>query len=114
MCTTAVIKNEDELKYCHCIDKEMLNNIFKSKKGSVRKNRFEFINLFNEDVIIRIIKVCGYILSSLDKNKITYNVAKEAVMSNGYNIKYVPIELRTEEIINLALNNNPDASKYLK
>lgn len=114
MCKLVVNQNYSYLNYCYCIDKEMLFNIFKSKymKETPKKERFDFIIGYDEAALIRIIKVDTRLLRTLPENKQTDNLIKEILKQDGYALQYVISP--TQEHFDIALQNQPNAIKYVK
>lgn len=113
MCKTVVKYNYDLLKYCFCINKELLNNIFKSRDPNIpRKDRFNFIRYYNEDVLIRILKADSSLLRVLSEKEQTDKLVIETLESDGYGLQYV-LE-PTQEQIDIAVKNQPKAIKYIK
>src|SRR5277367_3666628 len=72
------------LKYCYCIDMDMLNRIFKSMPNVPKKARFGFINNFDEDALIRLVKIDGRLMANLKKSNMTDKVIRAALESEGY------------------------------
>jgi hypothetical protein len=92
----------------------MLISIFKSEynKNIPKKDRFNFIRYFNEDALIRILKVKSDLLRILSVDKQTDALIKEVLRSNGYALQYVinPTKIQIE----IALLQQPKAIKYVK
>lgn len=112
MCKRVVKSDYQYLDKCYCIDKEMLSNIFKSMKNIQKKDRFNFIISYNEDALIRIIKVDTCLLRTLPQIKQTDKLIKEILNHDGYALQYVISP--TQEDIDIALLNQPNAIKYVK
>lgn len=114
MCKKAIEYDFTLLEYCHHINNDMIKYIFKleSRIHLPKKVRFDFINGFNEDALIRLIKVDGILMTNLDEEKLTDKLIRAALASNGYNLQYV--HKQTQEYIDIALNNQPNAKKYIK
>jgi len=89
MCASSVMINIDNLQYCHCITHKLLNYIFESKKSTETKDRFRFINYFEEDSIIRILKVRPELLEIIYNHNKTRNIILAAIMTNGNALSYV-------------------------
>jgi acyl carrier protein len=102
------------LECCYCIDLSVLNSIFKSKSNThiPKKERFNFIINFNEDALIRILKVRSNLLSILPLDKQTDKLIKEVLQSDGYALQYVINP--SKEHIEIALDQQPKAIKYVK
>lgn len=114
MCKKCVSYKESLLEYCCCIDNEILNSIFKSEKNKNRpkKDRFNFICYFDEDALIRILKVKIDLLRLLSTNQQTDRLVREVLQYNGYALQYVINP--TKEHIEIALLQQPNAIKYVK
>jgi hypothetical protein len=114
MCKICVEYDKQSLKYCYFIDNEILTSIFKSEcnKNNPRKDRFNFIGHFNEDALIRILKVKIDLLGILSVDKQTDRLVREILQSNGYALQYVINP--TKENIDIALLQEPKAIKYVK
>jgi hypothetical protein len=118
MCVTAVRYNMLLLQYCRYMNDDMLTEISKSmeysktnKKNIVpKKDRFTFINGFNEDVLIKLVKIRPSLIRNLSKNNLTDTIIREALAQNGYLLQY--IEDKKPEYIEIALKNQPNAIKY--
>ena len=112
MCKKATMMNVKLIKYCKYIDYDMIENVHKQFKNDPKKNRYDFINDFSENVLIKIIKANPNLLRVLDKNKKTDKIIRTALENNGYSIQYV--ENQTDEYKKIALDNQPNAKKYFK
>jgi len=114
MCRMCVEYDKSLLEYCYCIDKEMLMYIFKAEynKQIPKKNRFNFIQYFNEDALIRILKIKSDLLCILSINKQTDRLIKEVLQSDGYALQHIINP--TKEHIEIALFQQPKAIKYVK
>lgn len=112
MCESAITYDHRLLEHCYKIDANTLKKIFNKMVGTPKKTRFNFINEFDEDTIIRLIKIDERLIAHLDRKKMTDGLIRVALAFNGYNLQYV--EDQTQEYINIALNNQPKAEKYIK
>ncbi|AGC02354.1 hypothetical protein H012_gp095 [Acanthamoeba polyphaga moumouvirus] len=114
MCKKVVKEDYNYLQYCAHIDNNILDEIFMSHqlKNTPKKDRFNFIKYFENDVIVRIIKVRPYIISVLPEEKQSDEIIRTALNANGYTLEYV-INKRFE-YIELALKNQPKAIKHIK
>jgi len=92
----------------------MLNSIFKAEynRQIPKKNRFNFICYFNEDALIRILKVKSDLLSLLSERQQTDKLVSEVLQINGYALQYVINPTKTQ--IEIALLQQPKAIKYVK
>lgn len=113
MCIKTIEYHYTYLKYCGYIDNEILNMIFKSKYmvNIPKKDRFKFILDFDDNIIMRIIKVKPYLLSIIPENRQSDEIVKQALTTNGYSLEYVIN--KKEEYIKIALENQPKAIKYV-
>lgn len=114
MCKKCVEDYNRNLEYCYFVDNEMLNSIFKAKFNIhvPKKDRYNFIVNFNEDALIRIIKVKCSLLRILPEDKQTDRLIREILQFNGYALQHVINP--TKEHIDIALLNEPKAIKYVK
>jgi hypothetical protein len=67
----------------------------------------------NDIDIIKAVQYDGYALKYVPENLRTEEICKIAVQQNGYALEYVPIKLRTEEICHLAVQQNGMALQYV-
>lgn len=113
-CKKCVEYNELLLKYCYCIDREMLKSIFKSEQNKKipKKDRFNFICYFNEDALIRILKVKFDLLRILSQDQQTDKLVSEVLESDGYALQHIVNP--TKKHIEIALLQQPKAIKYVK
>lgn len=114
MCKECVEYNKSLLKYCYYINNGMLMSIFKaeSNKNTPKKDRFDFIYDFNEDALIRILKVKCDLLRILPAHKQTDRLIREVLKTNGYALQHIINP--TKEHIEIALLQQPNAIKYVK
>lgn len=114
MCIKCVEYYKPSLEYCYYIDNEILISIFKSEdnKNIPKKDRFNFIKHFNEDALIRILKVKIDLLRVLSEDKQTNRLVREILQLDGYGLQYVINP--TKEHIEIALLQQPKAIKYVK
>ncbi|ARF08196.1 hypothetical protein Catovirus_1_246 [Catovirus CTV1] len=87
MCADSVTKNIYNLQYCYFITAKLLNQIFAMKKGTSRKTRYDFINNFEEESIIKIIKIRPHFLSRIEKQ--THNIIMAAITEDGSVYSYI-------------------------
>lgn len=113
MCKTCIEDSKSYLEYCYCIDENLLTLIFKSKYNIniPKKDRFNFIIYFNEEALIRILKIRPSLLQILPEDKQTDQLIKEILQSNGYALQHVINP--TKEHIKIALLHEPKAIKYV-
>jgi hypothetical protein len=111
MCELAVSKNIYLLEYCEHITPQMIYFIRNSQPTVPRKNRFDFIKKYDENVLMKIISCDPHLLSILPDTKQTDMVIKAALNKSGYNIQYVIN--KTDEYKKIALENEPKCIKYL-
>jgi len=114
MCKECIQYNKLLLKYCYHIDAEMLDSIFKSdyNRNVPKKDRFNFIRYFDEDALIRILKLKPDLLHLLSQDKQTDRLVTEILQSNGYALQYVINPSKAH--IEIALLQQPKAIKYVK
>lgn len=110
MAMMAVTKDFNNLQYCAHIDRDVLGVIFKSKRDTCKKIRFNFIWHYDEDVLVRIMKVRPGLLKILSAEKQTDLVIRAALNKNGYCLEYVIN--KTDEYVKLAIENQPRAVMY--
>lgn len=113
LCSDVIKKKHNLLDKCHYIDKEMLNIIFKSEilKNIPKKARLAFINDYDEESLERIVSASPCIIQHLQRKKQTSIIIKSALSLDGYTLQYV--HDKTPELIEIALNNQPLAKKYI-
>lgn len=92
----------------------MLNYIFKAEynKQIPKKDRFNFICYFNEDALIRILKVKPDLLRILSTDQQTDKLVSQVLQSDGYALQHIVNP--TKEQIEIALLQQPKAIKYVK
>jgi hypothetical protein len=92
----------------------MLNYIFKAEynKQIPKKDRFNFICYFDEDVLIRILKVKPDLLRILSTDQQTDRLIREVLQSDGYALQHIINP--NKEHIKIALLQQPKAIKFVK
>ena len=112
MCKRVASIDVNLIQYCEYIDDDLLKYINKQFINLPKKDRFYFINSFNTDTIIKILKKYPYALRVINKKKLTDDMIKIALELNGYLLEYV--DNQTKEYIDIAIKNQPKAVKYIK
>ncbi|AVL95197.1 hypothetical protein ma810 [Moumouvirus australiensis] len=113
MCLKAIERDYDYLQHCGHIDNDILNAVFKSRQlqNTPKKDRFNFIKYFENDVLLRIIKVRPFLISVLPEEKQSDEIIRTALNLNGYALEYV--KNKRFEYVELALKNQPKAIKHI-
>jgi hypothetical protein len=112
MCKIAAAKDVKLIEYCEYIDLEMLLYVHKQCIKLPRKNRFDFIRYFNNDKIVKILKVMPDLLRIIPAYRLNDLMIRSALETDGYVLQYV--ENQTHEYIEIALRSQPNAKKYIK
>lgn len=98
------------------IDDKLLDRIVKTSTGP-RKERLDFVLNYPEDKLIAILKHRSYLLDKINPEKRTDNLLRSIVEWNGYSLQYLTREEQIKnnnEYVNIALSNQPRASKYVR
>lgn len=117
MCLAAVKHNRDYLKYCTFIDEKIMMKVDKSYKKQYtitvpKKERWDFIKYFNEDTLIKIIKLRPLLLQKLPLEKQTDAIIEIALKSDGNSLEYVIN--KTDYFEQIAVAQEPNAIKYTR
>lgn len=111
ICLKLVQKDHNYLQKIPIIDSDILNAIFKSRKNIPRKDRFNFILQYNDDILEKILVARPYLLQIIPFEKQTDKLIKAILTRDGYAIQYVLD--KKEEYVKIALENEPKAIKYI-
>lgn len=117
MCRMVGMNDYQLIKYCNHIDLEMLQSVHKQCAKKARKERYDFINEFDDDKIITVLKIMPRLLLKIKHDRLTDQMIRVALERNGYILEYV-IEriiqpLLIKDYIDIALKNQPEAKKYI-
>lgn len=107
MCEKSANDNKMNVEYCEHITENMLRKIFENSSCR-RKERFDFINNFNEKALAKILTVRPHLLGIITKQ--TDYLIRTALKHNGY--CFQNIHNKTIDYLRLALENQPLAIKY--
>ena len=114
ICKVVGMKDYQLIKYCEYIDLDVLQSVHKQRAKIAKKDRYDFINELDDNKIINILKIMPWLLQKIERNRLTYPMIRVALETNGYILEYVDKEDQTDEFIEIALKNQPEAKKYIK
>jgi hypothetical protein len=75
-------------------------------------NAFKYVKNIDDKYLIELLKT-NHKIFPLIQNP-TYQIYRTAVESNGYNLKYIPIECRTHELCMIAVKSAPYALEFVE
>lgn len=114
MCEEAVRKNYHNLEYCAKFNSDIAMIIFKSERlrNVPRKDRFDFINSYNNETLLRLVKQCPMLIKSIDKHHLTDALIETVLNIDGFMLQY--IDNQRPEWVKIALENEPRAIRFVK
>lgn len=81
---------------------------------ATRRERFNFVQQLNEDEILTILNYLPKLYCKLTEDQKTQRVTLFALLKDGYNLQYVPKDEYNDELVQIAIASQPNASRYIR